>query len=183
MTWQEVSKEEAQRDEVENWGLVLIVVATVVESAFFFQRFYGTFSGRRFQWNRREKLNKQKPTFPIAFLCFFVFPFLFLSFFHSFFLSVSLAFFLSFCRSLSLSGRKITKITKITENHRKHQNHQKSLKFPKITENPIKIGLPKITLSKIRKHYENRAEKILGTQHAKWKFCLFFVIKGISGFF
>ena len=126
-----------------------------------FQYFFVTFLGRRFQRNRRgkkKKLNKQKPTFPIILLCFLFFPFSSFIYFHSFFMSLSLAFFLSFSLSLSFSGRK---------NHQSHQNNRKSPKtpkspksriFPKITENPIKIGVPKITISKIRKHYENRAE-------------------------
>ena len=107
----------------------------------------------------------------------------FLSFFLSFSFSLSFSLFLSFTISfLYLSfffspffslflGEKITKITEIIENHQKHQNHQKSSpKSPKKPKNPIKIGVPKITFAKITKHYENRVEKILGTQHARWKY-------------
>ena len=167
------SKEEAQRDEVEDWELVLIVVATAVESAFFFQCFFGTFLGRRFQRSRRDKKTKQtKTNFPNNPSLLFVFPFLFLSLFSFiiFCLSLSLSLFLSFYFFIFLSlllGEKITKITKIMENHQKHQNHQKSTKSSKIPKNPIKIGVPKITFAKITKHYENRVEQILGTQHAR----------------
>ena len=36
-----MSKEEAHRDEAEDWEFVLIVVATAVESAFFFSMLFG----------------------------------------------------------------------------------------------------------------------------------------------
>ena len=49
----------------------------------------------------------------------------------------------------------------MTENHRKHQKYQKSPKSPKVPKNPIKIGVPKITFAKIRKHYENSGKKSL----------------------
>ena len=163
MTWQEVCKEEAQRDEVEDWELVLIVVATAVESAFFFNVFLAPFWGEGFREAEGNKRNKQiKTNFPNNSSSLFVFPFLFL-YFHS--LSLSLSLFLSFYfilfLSLSCWAKKFTKITETIENH---QKYQKSPIITEITENtpkPYKKRVPKITFAKITKHYENRGEKSL----------------------
>ena len=158
----------------------------VVESALFFSVF-GTLLGRRFQRiSRGKKQKKLKMPFPCflsplsSFPSFHVFRFsCFLSFFLSFFLSlflslsffhyfISLSFFFFSPFILSLSGPKNSpkspKLSKITKNAK---NHQKSPRSPKIPENPIKIGVPKITFAKITKYCKNKVEKILGTQHAR----------------
>ena len=59
MTWQRVGKEETQRKEVEDWELVLIVVATGAESALSFSVF-GTLWREGFKETEGEKQNKLK---------------------------------------------------------------------------------------------------------------------------
>ena len=126
----------------------------------------------------KKKQNKQKITFPRILLCFLCFPlssslpFLFLIvLFLSF--SLFLSFILSFLSDFSLF---------VEQKIRKSPKSPKTAKSPKIalnSEHPWKRYKNRLGpggnkyLAKIppqKKNYKNRVGKILGTQHAKWKY-------------
>ena len=198
MTWQEVSKQEAQREDVEDWESVVILVATAVESALFVNIFGTFFFGEKVSGNWRGK--KNFPTILLYFSplsSFTSYPYFIISLFLSLFLSLytyiyiylSLPFVVYFFFSLfsllslflylspfflSLSGRhKSPKITKNTKSPKSREiseipENPIKRKISEIPENPLKNRGGNKRFSKNPKRCTNRIATIPGTQYAKW---------------